>query len=426
MHSESLAKAYILTHGVRFTPRALGHARDVNAKRQNMVYNAPASDALTGVPNRPGERMTAIGDGGTANRPQEMFLTGDDGYDVCVSAVAPVPGRTPATVDYMDGRLVLSTPAHPRIGNAVTSLEYVPQPAYYDRCTTSGMPVRRWVSACGYDEMNIWPWHDCAVGRTCSFCGINAVQKVADTGTDPLHALEIRKEIDALRYWEAVRPGILRDVVEAVALAIHDRCYCDEAHLILISGNLAIGQLDTQARVYADLASALTNDFPGRFAEGVVAVTAPPHDPRMLAEMRRSGVETVVFNLEAYGAEAFRKHCPGKDQIGRDHYLWSLENAVEVFGWARSWCNFVLGLEPVSDLLAGCADLASRGITPGANVLHRDYGASADLEPPDFETVTLFYRELATIYRKEGHFPYYCQRALRTSLANEAFAGRLE
>ena len=44
MNAESLAKAYVLTHGVRFTQDALGFAAQVNAKRQNGVYNLPAAD----------------------------------------------------------------------------------------------------------------------------------------------------------------------------------------------------------------------------------------------------------------------------------------------------------------------------------------------------------------------------------------------
>lgn len=155
-------------------------------------------------------------------------------------------------------------------------------------------------------------------------------------------------------------------------------------------------------------------------------MTAPPIDLRLLRLMRDHGIEVGVFNLEAFTPTAFSLHCPGKDRIGRNHYLATLVAGVEAFGWGRSWCNFVLGLESASDLLAGCEDLASRGITPGANVLHLDHGARLKEEPPSIEAVIAFYRDLAAIYRRYEHRPYYCQLALRTSLANEAFAGRLD
>ncbi len=424
MHAESLAKAYVLTHGVRFTRDALMHATQVNAKRQNVVYNLPADDTLPGTVTEGNSLLTVLPTTNQIDRPQELFFIGDDGYAVCVSAVAPVPGRDPATVDSINGRLSLITPARPEAGRA-SGVEFVPQPAYYDQQTSSGRDVRRWVSACGYDEMNVWPWHDCAISRPCTFCGINTVQKKAGRDVDFLHALDLLREPKAESSWQEAREAVLAEITEAVGLAINDNCYQNEIHLIIISGNLADHQLDTQARIYADIAASITNRHPGRFAEGAVAVTAPPHDFNLLAVMREAGIEVGVFNLEAFTPNAFARHCPGKARIGRDHYLATLQRGVDFFGWGRSWCNFVLGLEPTADLLAGCEELASQGVTPGANVLHRDHGARVSHDPPDLETVIGFYRQLAEVYRRHNHRPYYCQRALRTSLANEAFAGRL-
>jgi hypothetical protein len=426
MNAESLAKAYVLTHGVRFTDDALRYAVHVNAKRQNGVYNLPATDTAIPATQRSSSALAILPSEARLARPQEMFLKGEDGYTVCVSAVSPVPGRKPAHVHFRGGRLTLETPSRPGIGEMLEQVAFVPQPRYYDLHTASGRSVKRWVSACGYDEMNIWPWHDCAISRHCTFCGINAVQKQAGPDADLLHALDMRREADADCLWSSVREQVLGEIAQAVGLAIDDECYRDHIHLIIISGNLADHQLDAQARIYADIAKAITQRHPGRFAEGAVAVTAPPSDLGLLRLMRNCGIEVGVFNLEAFTPAAFALHCPGKDRIGRDHYLSTLQAGVEVFGWGRSWCNFVLGLETASDLLAGCEELASRGITPGANVLHRDHGASAKLDPPDMETVLSFYRELAAICRRHKQRPYYCQLALRTSLSNEAFDGRLD
>ena len=248
MNAESLAKAYILTHGVRFTQDALGFAAQVNAKRQNGVYNLPAADKTILSVQHENLALSALPSEGRLDRPQEMFLKGEDGYTVCVSAVAPVLGREPATVNFIGGRLTLATPSRSGIGLTLDELAFVPQPRYYDRHTASGRSVKRWVSACGYDEMNIWPWHDCAISRTCTFCGINAVQKQAGQDVDLIHALEMRREPDADRAWLSVREQVVSEIVEAVGLAIDDDCYRDEIHLILISGNLADHQLDRIAR----------------------------------------------------------------------------------------------------------------------------------------------------------------------------------
>ena len=411
MSAESLAKAYILTNGVRFTQDALCYAEQVNAKRQNMVYNRPANDS------------DGLSTGHTA-RPQELFLTGDDNYKVCVSAVTPVEERSCAVVDYSKGVLTVATPSRPSVGERVALVEYVPQPSYYSLTTTSGRPVTRWVSACGYDEMNVWPWHDCAIGQTCTFCGINAVLREAGKNVDLIHALELRQHSDYERRWESHRAEVLSEITEAVQLAIDDECYSEEIHLILISGNLANHQLDLQAIMYSEIAAAIVQNHPDRFAEDVVAVTAPPTDLKFLSTMREAGIAVGVFNLEAFSPDAFARHCPGKNKIGRDHYLQTLQRAVGVFGPGKAWCNFVLGLEPVEELLAGCEALAESGIVPGANILHRDHGASVRHTPPTFDEVLAFYSRLGAVYRQHNLRPYYCQLALRTSLANEAYAER--
>jgi len=423
MNAESLAKAYILTHGVHFTPEALQHAITANAKRQNAVYNLPALALESSGSGSSSDRSINL-IAPKFSRPQELFLTGGDGYTVCVSAVAPVPERQCAIVDFTSNQLTLETPGMPKIGVCVNEVRYVPQPSYYDKVTSSGRPVTRIVSACGYDEMNIWPWHDCAISKTCSFCGINAVHKQAGKNNDLLRAVTLRQAQNPSDYWNSQKESILSELSEAIDLAIDDDCYKEEIHLILITGNLADDQLDLQALIYSDIARAINAKHSGKFAEGLVAVTAPPSDSNKLFEMRDAGVSIGVFNLEAYTPTAFALHCPGKHRLGRDLYLNALNKGVEVFGWGKSWSNFVLGLEPASDLLQGAENLAAHGITPGANVLHCDHGAPIKVTPPTYETVISFYRELAILYNKYNHKPYYCQKALRTSLANEAYSGR--
>ena len=89
MQAESIVKAYVLTHGVRFTADALRHAKAVNAKGQNVVYNMPATGGCENNSER-SRRLSSWADPEEFSRPQELFLVGHDGYTTCVSAVAPV------------------------------------------------------------------------------------------------------------------------------------------------------------------------------------------------------------------------------------------------------------------------------------------------------------------------------------------------
>jgi hypothetical protein len=85
VNPESLVKAYVLSYGVDFTFDAMQHALAINAKRQNVVYNLPATGGLTSATTK-SSRLTVATSAGELARPQELFLAGDDGYTVCVSA----------------------------------------------------------------------------------------------------------------------------------------------------------------------------------------------------------------------------------------------------------------------------------------------------------------------------------------------------
>ena len=408
--NESHVKVYILTHGVVFTDAAVEHAVAVNAKRQNLVYN-------TTVEFKNGRRTKT-----NYNRPQELLLQGFDGYTVCASAVSEVLGRKPAIVNFVNGELTIETPAIPHLAKGVANITYVEEPAYYSLFTSKNRSVKRIISACGYDEMNLWPWHDCAVDKKCSFCGINSTNKGLKNN-DWLHALNLRNE-NGPAFWNSAKEEVLEELTEAITLAIDDDCYKEEVHMIMISGNLDNNQLDLQAEIYSDMAKVISENFPNRFKEGIVAVTAPPNDLSYLEVMKSNGIEIGVFNLEVFTEEGFNTHCPGKAVIGRQHHLDTLVKGVEVFGWGKSWTNFVLGLENINELLEGCDFLAKQGINPSANVLHIDYGSSLKIEPPTYEDVIFFYTELASILKENKLSPYYCAKALRTSLSNEAFENR--
>lgn len=396
--SASQLKALVLAVGVRFTPEALEHARTVRAKTLQRVYNAPA--------NAP------------ANAPQEILLSDPDGYTTCVSAVAPVPDRTPVTVDAADDKLVIRGPGLDHSHSI--GVNYVLQPDYYSTLLPSGQMITRVVSACGVSEMNIWPWHDCAIGRLCRFCGINGVHKKAGNA-DLLTSRRVSGEdSEAFLTW-------LTDVRFAVVAAQADIVYSRELFPMIISGNLTNVRLDLQAELYARIAREIEPLVSSRAGpEGLVATTAPPADCGLLRLQRDAGIRTMAINLEVFSERAFEIECPGKHRIGRDRYLRMLLKSVDIFGAGHAWTNFVLGLEPIESLLAGCKSLAKAGVTVGASVLHFDEGAKLrDKMPPTYEEIIWFYRELASIYKENELRPYFSSRALRSSLANEAYVGRL-
>jgi hypothetical protein len=326
-------------------------------------------------------------------------------------------GRTPVHIGVEGGHLVAKW-------KNLNSNDYglniwpVSEPKYYAKFTKAGRPVKRMISACGYDEMNIWPWHDCAISRACKFCGINGVNKrYGSDNIDPVYSRS--KKMTDNNVLE-----MLNEIRESSRIAESDEIYKEHLHLIIISGNLPNDKLDYQADLYSKIAINIPDYIKNRANEGIVAVTAPSSRYGLMS-MKQSGISIIVQNLEVWDPDVFSLVCPGKSDIGRDFYIDAQVEAEKIFGFGKSWCNFILGIEPISSLLDGCLELSIAGITPGANIYHIDHGSAGKWSPPLPEEAIEFFNELSSIYKKYSMAPFYCQKALRTSLSNEAFHGRL-
>lgn len=394
---ETDLKAEILTRGVVFTPEAIAHAKSVGAKGQNLVYNAPKDF--------------------TEGRPQELFLEGSDGYRTVVSCVSAHGKSTPVTVNVsLAGELACYIGKYRACEGVKVS--YVKEPEYYLQRLSSGDLAQKYISACGYDELNIIPWKGCLISGVCRFCGVNNV--AVKNPNDALHASHFQRGL----LWEEARDSYLANLTESIAYALHAECYAEHMHVILISGNLPNDQLDLQADIYCDIAAQIKDQVAQKSTEGIIAVITPPHDLARLDKLKQAGVSTVVFNLEVGNEPWFSKYCPGKSGLGRDFFIDRLKQAVNVFGRGKSWTNFVLGLEPIDELLQLCEELASHGIVSSANVLHIDEGSRLDCMPPSKETVIEFFHTLSEINTRHGFDAFYCAKALRTSLSNEFQDGR--
>ena len=397
VEEETYLKALILSRGIVFSEKALKVSILEKAKGQNLVYNMPLN--------------------ATNSRPQELIIKNvGDSYSVVVSCVASNPTSNPVTLDAdEEGHLVAFID-----GEKVDNIEihFVEEPEYYSMKLSNGEPVKKYVSACGLDELNIIPWKGCAISRGCRFCGINNFVKL-----DELSAHRISKDNNE---WKHVSEEYLDNLEEAILIAKKAECYKEHAHVILIAGNLDNNNLDFESEVFSSIAkrvSPLVNDIT---EEGVVVVITPPNNMKYIDKLKNAGVKKVVFNLEAITECGFEKYCPGKTDLGYQFFIDRLKYATDVFGRGNVWTNLVFGLETVEETLEKCAGLIADGIVISANVLHLDKGNSLDCDVPSTkDVIDLFYR-LEVLNNQEGFVPFYCAKALRTSLSNEAHAMRIK
>jgi hypothetical protein len=111
--------------------------------------------------------------------------------------------------------------------------------------------------------------------------------------------------------------------------------------------------------------------------------------------------------------------------LGREYFIDRLIYAVNIFGKGNVWTNLVVGLEPIDEVLSYCKNIIDKGIVVSGNVLHLDKGNKLDCNVPDLDTVLDFYYQLNILNNTESFNPFYCSKALRTSLTNEAFDSRI-
>ena len=274
MKSESLLKASILSHGIDFMPRALKLAALHNAKGQNECYNLPGVTDMQ-------------------FRPQELLLNSmDDGYATVVSCVAPHSYRAPYLLDADEERFILLFEGK-RVFDDV-QIDVVKEPAYYRHTLSNGNSVKEYVSACGYDELNILPWRGCSVSHHCAFCGIERVSTLC-SNHNKLSAHEISKNKEV---WENAEKDYLAFLKEALVIAKEDEIYSEHLHPIIISGNLSDDLLDYEAKIYSKIAKETYDIIKDKMTEGIIAVMEPPPSDEMMKYMAESHISTVVFNLE--------------------------------------------------------------------------------------------------------------------------------
>ena len=387
---ETELKARILTHGVVFTKSALLFAKKVNAKCQNLVYNAPA--------------------GSSKFRPQELLIKHVEGFETVVSCVAP-SNKEPVIIDYADNKIIAK---YKNILFNDIDIRYVEEPEYYSFKLGSNLKAKDYVSACGFDELNIIPWKGCNISKGCLFCGVNTI------ASENSSKIFTANQISTGEFWNENKDFYLNNLIKSIKEAVHDKCYDEHMHVILISGDLSDSNLDMQTHIYSEIVKTILPYIYEKSTEGVVAVCMPPRDLNLLQKLKDAGVNKVVFNFEVANKNLFNKYCPGKKNIGYNHILKALKKGVEVFGKGNSWTNFVLGLEPYEELLKFNEYLAIHGIVSSANVLHLDKGNRLDCKIPTFEDVVNYYYSLDKVLIKYGLNPFYCSKALRTSLTNEA------
>lgn len=353
--------------------------------------------------------------------PQELLLSDGKGPDLCVGVLTRPGARWELRWSGTEPFLTFD--------NMHVDIEvgFPSEPSFWKLSTSDGVPMYKLLSVPGLNELNLWPWHDCALHYQrvgCAFCTTTATAVRAGTGP----------KSELLTVWRLMNTNddadltatLVERCASAVGTALSSDFESQEYWFTIISGNLPNDQLDRQHDMTASLLGEVLRRVPSLRPDRVVVNIMPPQNSALIERIRDAGACYYMANLELWGSSDFERLCPGKALYGRTKFLHMLSQAVHVFGEGKVWCNFVAGLEPLSNQLDGYRELAKLGVTCGANIFHADPGVSAE-PSSDFDLPSLhrYYIQAAEILHREGLTPFYSMSSRRSSLLWEAFVGLL-
>ena len=247
---------------------------------------------------------------------------------------------------------------------AAIAIDFVPLPHWMHRQTSDGFPMARTGVSLHADMavVNIAPGCEFFLekenGRSmrCSFCAYGA----PDERTAHLGQVAGQTALPELTY-RRMQETLLAAVNET---AIH--------HIYLVGGSLT--DWHEEGKRFIDIARAVQavnqHRIPVTCGSGAL--------PREILEQLHSEglVDNVCFNLEVWSEPLFARICPGKHKfVGYQHWIESLEYAVQLWGRERVYSAMVAGIElepehnmsweDAADLaIRGAKELCSRGIIP--------------------------------------------------------------
>lgn len=97
----------------------------------------------------------------------------------------------------------------------------------------------------------------------------------------------------------------------------------------------------------------------------IYLMAPPPHEKRILHQLKQSGITEVSFNIEMFDRKIAKELMPGKGMIPLDLYYSMLEESTLLWGkTGKVRSMIIVGLENTKSLLEGIEHIAQIGVQP--------------------------------------------------------------
>ncbi len=261
-------------------------------------------------------------------------------------------------------------------GRPAAPVSVVPEPQFYDRSDSGGVPYRKIALLHGTDCLATTVLQRCVNWRTSSRCTFCATEVSLARG-----ATVARKT-----------PEQLAEVARAAAEKDRIR------HVVLTSG--AADPPGAEIRYLARCAAAV------KASAGlpIHVQFLPPEDLSLIDLLKDAGVDTAGIHVESFDPETLTRVAPAKARIGMDRYEAAWKRAVELFGPNQVSSFLIAGLgEPAASIVSGSETLADLGVYPYVVPLRPIPGSRMeDRLPPPAARMAEIYRAVARVLRRKG------------------------
>lgn len=248
-----------------------------------------------------------------------------DGTTVLTGAI---PGQftDPYTIDFIDGKFFALD--H---GVLIDEVDFTPRPDFYGKVTSRGIPMESIANA-RPQRIDISPYRYCHYWDTqdqCKFCAFF---------TD----LKQQRQAASDKFEKVVHP---EDIYETVREALKEPGRFSQVNLTAGTDYSGEVPFDKEVDRYIEVLQAIGRNFKTeRFPSQLIA---PAYSKKQLKRLHaETGLSSYCPDIEVWDKDLFAWICSGKEKwFGRDYWIQSAIDAVDIFGKGNVYTNFVAGVE---------------------------------------------------------------------------------
>ena len=296
----------------------------LDLQRRGIAFTDATTEA-TYAPYYRGPAQTAFSGGAKLERPFPGPLLLRDGTSVLAS---PVKNQfsDPYTIDHLEGKFYVTDK-----GKLIDEVDFTPRPDFYGKVTSRGVPMES-IAWSRPQRLDIIPYRYCHYWDTkdqCKFCAFF---------TD----LKQQKQAAGDNYEKIIHP---EDIYETVHEALKEPGRYSQINLTAGTDYSGEVPFDKEVTRYIEVLQAIGRNFrTRRFPSQLIAPAYTKQQVKRLHD--ETGLSSYCPDIEVWDKELFKWICSGKEKwFGRDYWIKSALDAVEIFGKGNVYTNFVAGVE---------------------------------------------------------------------------------